>query len=294
MKKLRILLTGGGTGGHIYPLIAVANEITKQANQFGINLDMRYFGSEREYAETIVENNIDFVPIISSKLRRYWSPLNLIDIPKFFLSIIQLLWKIFWFMPDIIFSKGGPGALASVLVGRFYRIPVIIHESDSIPGLTNKISGSHAIKIFLAFASAAEYFKNQNIIEVVGNPVRESLFSQALPLSTDEENRSSAKKGFGLNTDEPIILIIGGSQGAERFNNFILENLEILIKDFQVLHQVGPRNYEGYKKAVAILKKYKTSLDKVAEALVKKETLEGEDFEKLLSFSKPAIATVKS
>src|SRR3989344_6071110 len=116
MKKLRILLTGGGTGGHIFPLIAVIEELQKQAEQFGINVKARYFGDAYQYKENFLDRDIRFVPILSSKLRRYFSLLNLIDIIKFFLSLPQILWKIFWFMPNVVFSKGGPGSLAIVLV----------------------------------------------------------------------------------------------------------------------------------------------------------------------------------
>ena len=225
MKKLRIALAGGGTGGHIIPLIAVAQELNKQSSNFGIELDMRYFGSAYDYAELLMENGIRFVPIYSSKFRRYWSALNLIDFVKFFLSLFQLFWKLFWFMPDMIFSKGGPGALAVVLAGRFYMIPTIIHESDSVPGLTNKISGRFAKKIFLSFAKAEDYFSKNKNIEVVGNPVRESLFQQAANLGQEIETApKNAKRGFGMNPEEPLILVLGGSQGAERLNNFILEN----------------------------------------------------------------------
>lgn len=263
MKRLRILFTGGGTGGHVYPLIAVANELKKQSGQFDIELDMRYFGGAREYAEDVVNSGMDFIPIISSKLRRYWSPLNLIDIPKFLLSLVQIAWKMFWFMPDVIFSKGGPGALAVVLVGKFYLIPIVIHESDSKPGLTNKISGNLAKKIFLAFAAAGEEFKEQDKIEVVGNPVRDSLFEQAAALkSAGESEQAQAKKSFGFNASEPLVLFLGGSQGAEIINNFILENLEEFIREFQVLHQVGLKNNSLYKKEFEFMTKDWSDIEK--------------------------------
>lgn len=296
MKSLRILLAGGGTGGHIFPLIAVAQELKKQAESLGIPLDMRYFGAAYEHARTIVDNDIAFVPVISSKLRRYWSLLNLIDIFKFFLSLFQLFWKIFWFMPDVVFSKGGPGAMAVVLVSRFYLIPVIIHESDSIPGFSNKISGILAKKVFLAFASAENYF-NSKKTEAVGNPVREPLFRQIDILE--------AKKSFGFGSAEPIILILGGSQGAERLNNFVLENLEFLIRDFLVIHQVGERNYNGYKKEYEFVTKDWSDIEKnryyfkpffsedIAEAFVAADIVisragAGIIFE-LAAFGKPAI-----
>lgn len=263
MKTLRILLTGGGTGGHIYPMIAVAEELKKQSNELGLFIDMRYFGGAYEYAQEIVDSGIEFVPVISSKLRRYFSLLNIIDGFKFVLSLFQLLWKIYWFMPDVVFSKGGPGALAVVLISRFYFIPVVIHESDSIPGFTNNFSGKMAKKIFLAFSSAADNFKNKDA-EVVGNPVRESLFSQSESLISAEDGDPvvQARKGFGLNPNEPVILILGGSQGSEIINNFILENLEDLVIDYQILHQVGKKNFDGYKKEYEFINKEWTEAER--------------------------------
>lgn len=250
-------MTGGGTGGHVYPLIAVANELKKQSEQLNLALDVRYFGGAREYAQEIVSSGMEFVPIMSSKLRRYWSPLNLIDGLKFLLSLIQVGWRMFWFMPDVIFSKGGPGALAVVLIGKFYFIPIVIHESDSKPGLTNRISGNLSKKIFLAFASAGEDFKNQEIIEVVGNPVRNSLFEQVSGSSQEE-----AKKNFGFNPAEPLVFFLGGSQGAEMLNNFVLDNLEEFIREFQVLHQVGPKNYPSYKNEFEFMTKDWSDIEK--------------------------------
>ena len=247
MKELRIVLTGGGSGGHIFPLLAVAQRLQEQADNFGIPLRMKYCGPMSEYAQEIVDNNIDFSAILSGKLRRYWSLLNLIDIPKLFLGCLQALWKLFWFMPDAVFSKGGPGSLAVVLAAKFYFIPIVIHESDSIPGLTNKISGALAKKIFLAFASAESYFKGKDI-EIVGNPIRKEISEyQNLAQVNNEDIHVNAKKNFGFDISQPVLLILGGSQGAEKLNSFVLENLSLLLQDFQVLHQVGARNYQTYK-----------------------------------------------
>lgn len=255
MKTLRVLFTGGGSGGHIFPLIAVAQNLKKMTASEEIRLDMRYFGADYRYAEEIVANDMTFVPIFSSKLRRYWSVLNIIDAIKFCLSIPQLLWKIFWFMPNVIFSKGGPGALATVLVGRFYRIPVIIHESDSVPGLTNSLSGKMARKIFLAFESASAYFKGRDSA-VVGNPVRQSIFDQRFLLGDDPaEAKIKARKEFNLSADIPLVLVLGGSQGAEKLNDFILENLDGMLYEFQILHQTGNVNFDSYTKEYNFLTK---------------------------------------
>ncbi len=305
MKTFRVLLAGGGTGGHIFPLIAVAQEIRKQTAPYEINIDMRYFGSAYQYANEIVDNDIEFVPVLSSKLRRYWSLMNAVDFFKFAASIPQLLWKIFFFMPDVIFSKGGPGALAVVLVGKFYGIPIVVHESDSIPGLTNAISGKLAKKIFLAFASASAYF-NEKKTEIVGNPVRQSLLDQKASLGADENTaKITGRKGFGLNNEIPLILVLGGSQGAEKLNDFIMENLENLLEEYQILHQTGPANYDAYKKEYEFLTKdwsdvqknryvFKAFFDNdLADALAAADIVitragAGSLFE-LMAFGKPAI-----
>ncbi|MBI3638364.1 UDP-N-acetylglucosamine--N-acetylmuramyl-(pentapeptide) pyrophosphoryl-undecaprenol N-acetylglucosamine transferase, partial [Candidatus Wolfebacteria bacterium] len=184
--------------------------------------------------------------VASSKIRRYFDPRTLFDIPKFFIGFFQLLWKVFWFMPDVLFSKGGPGALAAVLVCRFYRIPVIIHESDSIPGLTTKISSYFSQRIAASFASVRNYLKGD--IAVVGNPIRRFLLS---PGMTQED----AKRTFGFNSARPIILFIGGSQGAVRINDFVLDVFEDLIKDFQVIHQTGIKNFDALQKELRVITK---------------------------------------
>ena len=237
MSKLRILLTGGGTGGHIYPLIAVTQELNNLAAENGRVLDARYFGGAGEYYDVFINNGIRFISVISSKIRRGSVLENLLDIPKFFLGLLQALWKIYWFMPDVIFSKGGPGALPIALAGKFYFVPIVIQESDTVPGKTNILSGKVAKKIFLAFKSAEGYFTGKNT-EVSGNPVRSDLTGQ---------NPAAAKQQLGFDVNLPLLLVLGGSQGATRLNAFILENLQQLIRQFQILHQVGAGNYEEYK-----------------------------------------------
>ena len=237
---VRILLTGGGTGGHIYPLIAVSKKLQDYADRGGLEIDLRYFGKADYYAKELETNNIKAVYIAPSKLRRYFSLLNLVDIPKFFWSILQGLWKVFWFMPDAVFSKGGPGALAMILVCRFYRIPLLIHESDAIPGLTNRISARFAKKVDIAFEAAADYFQTKAELGVTGNPIREELL---IP-----QDQAMAKRRWGFDPRKPVILVLGGSQGSERINNFISENLEDWLNKFQLLHQVGYGKYAEYQK----------------------------------------------
>jgi UDP-N-acetylglucosamine--N-acetylmuramyl-(pentapeptide) pyrophosphoryl-undecaprenol N-acetylglucosamine transferase len=237
-KKIRILLTGGGTGGHIYPLIAVAQQLQKKLPE----AEIRCFGAPDSYYKFVLENRgIEISKIAASKLRRYFSLGNFWDFFKFFWGLIQSFWKIFWFMPDAAFSKGGPGALPIILACRWYQIPIFIHESDAAPGLTNKISAKYAKKIFLAFEAAREYFegKIKTEIAVVGQPVREDALVK--------EEKEIAKRLFSFNPQMPVILVLGGSQGSSRINDFILENLETLLAKFQIIHQIGRDKYDEYK-----------------------------------------------
>ncbi len=239
---MRILFTGGGTGGHIYPILAIAEEIKqKQAD-----LDLRYFGAPGIYQNLLEVSGIKVSKIFSSKLRRYFDIRNFLDAPKFILSLFQAFWKVFWFMPDVLFSKGGPGALAIILACRFYKVPIIIHESDSVPGITNQISASFAKRIGISFASTAETFSGQ--IALVGNPIRTSLVKEAL-------EKDEAKKTLGFNLQMPLILVIGGSQGAVRLNDFFMDIVEDLIKDWQVFHQTGHNNYQGVKNELTLIAK---------------------------------------
>lgn len=247
---MRILLTGGGTGGHIYPIIAVVEELKALSAERKIKLDLLYLGSAGAYANLLKENGIAVSNIISAKLRRYLDARNFIDFALFPLSIIQALWKVFWYMPDVLFSKGGPGALPVILACRFYRIPVIIHESDSVPGLTTRLSIPFAERVAVAFSSAVEAIvagkkeKDSEVLQkkiaVVGNPVR-SLFFKALP------PKEEALK--------PVLLVIGGSQGAVRINDFMISIAGQLVGDFQILHQTGLANFDNAKKELNIVLK---------------------------------------
>jgi len=212
-------------------------------------LDLRYFGDAGGYENLIKGNGIKYSYVVSSKLRRYFSFENLIDFFKFFIAIFQSLFKVFFFMPSVVFSKGGPGSLPILFVCKFFAIPIVIHESDSAPGLTNLISGKMSKKIFLAFESARQFFPNKNV-EVVGNPIRSELVmgrgdSSAVITETDKKE---AKKQFGLDPEKPVLFISGGSQGATVINDFVLKNIEQLSVKFQILHQVGPANFDDYKK----------------------------------------------
>ena len=249
---MRILFTGGGTGGHIYPIIAVAEELQKLSVEKKIEMDLRYFGSPEMFRSVLEQNGIGVSKIFSAKLRRYFDLRNFLDIPILLpLSVIQAFWKVFWFMPDVLFSKGGPGSLPVVLACRFYCVPIIIHDSDTIIGLANRLAIYWAKRIAVSFDSTAKtLLENEKLsgkVALVGNPIRRSL------ISGDILDSATAKKIFGFNPEKPVILVIGGSQGAVKINDLMLEIVGEIIRDFQILHQTGIKNFEDFKKELDII-----------------------------------------
>jgi len=228
---IRVLLTGGGTGGHIYPLLVVADALS--AHQKMQDIRVSYCGPRNRYQEEFRMRDIRMYPILSSKIRRYASFQNIIDIPKFFLSIFQAFITLYRIMPDVVFSKGGPGSLAVVLAARFYLIPVIIHESDSVPGLSNRIAGKMAQRIGVSFPESASYFPEKKTA-VVGNPIRDVLTRMISP--------EAAKTRLRFDSQKPLLVVLGGSQGSAELNEFILRNLKVLLEKIQIFHQCGDGN----------------------------------------------------
>src|SRR6056297_3973771 len=140
-KEKKILLTAGGTGGHIVPLLAVADQLLKVGQG---DLSLEFIGPDNNFVSEFKKRGIRVNKIASVKIRRYFSVKNLIDIPKFIWSIFQALVKMYFIMPDVVFSKGGPGSFPVVLAAKFYFIPVVIHESDAVPSLNSRLSSKFA------------------------------------------------------------------------------------------------------------------------------------------------------
>lgn len=238
----RIALTGGGTGGHIYPLLAVADAV-RAAQPDAASCELHYFGPASSFDSEFRTRGIALHPISSSKLRRYISIQNILDIPKFFWSFFQAFAKLYAVMPDVLFSKGGPGALPVVFAAWFYRIPVLVHDSDSVPGLTTRLSAKFAKRIAISFPNAAIFFPKAKIA-FTGNPIRPELFT-AVPDS------ATAKHALGFDPAISLIVVFGGSQGSTRVNAFIAENLPAILEKAQVFHQTGLMNNWNVEEALA-------------------------------------------
>ncbi len=245
MANYRILLLGGGSGGHVFPLIAVANALKEKSRQTGTSLELMVLGEGKFMAKAAAENGIVFKSVMAGKLRRYVSPLTILDIFKMPVGFFQALWHVFRFMPDVVFAKGGYASLPGALAAKLYFIPLFVHESDSIPGLANRVLGKLAKTVFVSFNSSQKYFKAGKTV-FTGNPVRKELISG---------NKAAALQNFGLNPDRKTILVLGGSQGAQKINRIILDSLVMMAKDFQILHQCGEGQYSAIKTEIEKLTK---------------------------------------
>ena len=184
------------------------------------------------------QEGIKVKTILAGKIRRYFDFKslfeNLIDIfVKIPFGIFQAFFYLFFLAPDLIFSKGGFGSIPAVISGWLLRIPIFLHESDSIPGMANRFLAKFSLEIFVSFPKTL-YFPEEKLI-LVGNPIRREIL---------EESEEKAKNFLKTSGGKPLILILGGSQGAQKINDKILEILPEILKDFELIHQCGEKNYE--------------------------------------------------
>jgi len=230
---MKIVFTGGSSGGHFYPLMAVAKEVRDIAYRERLVEPKLYYVGPFPFDERILfENGIVYVKVSAGKVRRYFSIQNILDIPKTIIGIIHSVFVLYKIYPDVIFSKGSYASIPIVTAGWLLRIPIVIHESDSTPGRANKWAGRFATAIAVSYPSAAAYFKGKEVA-VTGNPVREDIKH---PIT------DGSYEAFSFESETPVILVLGGSQGAHIINESVINALPKLIEDFQVLHQVGEKN----------------------------------------------------
>ena len=240
---MKILLTGGGTGGHFYPIIAIAEELQDVAKERKLLRPEIYYMAPTPYnARALFENEIIFKKVTSGKQRRYFSLLNFFDLFKIATGVFQATWQIFFIMPDVIFGKGGYVSFPAMVAARFLGIPVVIHESDSHPGKVNLWAGKFAKRVALSYPEAAKYFKEDKVA-LTGNPVRKGITIAV---------KSGAFEYLNMEENTPVIFILGGSQGSQRINESILDALPELVKKYQVIHQTGNKNYQDMRKMADI------------------------------------------
>lgn len=237
MKK--IVLTGGGTAGHVTPNLALLPHL--QAAGFEVYYMGSYDGIEKKL---IADFGIPYYGISTGKFRRYMDPKNFTDpfrVMKGFAQAHKILKEL---KPDVVFSKGGFVSVPVVRAAHTLHIPCILHESDMTPGLANKLCLGAATKICCNFPETVKLLPENKAV-LTGSPVREELF-------TGDKVRALDMCGFTAN--KPVIMVIGGSQGAASVNKAVRDALPALLKDFQVVHLCGKDkmdnlllNTPGYK-----------------------------------------------
>jgi len=220
----RIILTGGGTAGHVTPNIALLPRLQE------LGYDIQYIGSYQGIEKDLIEPfGVPYHGISSGKLRRYFSLQNFTDpfrVLKGFGEANKLIREL---KPDVIFSKGGFVSVPVVLAGKKNKVPVVIHESDMTPGLANKISIPSATKVCCNFPETLEHLPAEKAV-LTGSPIRQELLSG---------NKIAAMDMCGFSADKPVILVIGGSLGSVVVNNAVRSALPELLEHFQIIHLCG-------------------------------------------------------
>ncbi len=231
---MKIVLTGGGTMGHFYPLIAVAQELRHIAKEEKLIQPEIFFVSDAPYdARALFELGITFRKVSAGKIRRYFSLLNFFDLFKTGWGCLKALITLFNIYPDVVFGKGGYASFPTLLAARILGIPVVIHESDSQPGKVNSWAGKFAAKVALSYPDAATFFP-EGKTAWTGNPIRPEI---AFPA------REGAKEFLDLEESVPTILVLGGSQGSQIINETIVGCLDSLIEKYQIIHQTGKKTF---------------------------------------------------
>lgn len=236
---MKVVLTGGGTGGHFYPLIAVAEEINKIRDEDNLDRIDLYFFSDNPYdRKSLAEQGIRFRYIPGGKLRLGGSIKNIFDIFKTGAGVLKAILTLFAVFPDVVFSKGGYAAFPTVFAAKLLKIPVIVHESDSAPGRVNEWTGKFAKAVAVSYKQEIDYFPKDKLIHT-GQPVRIDL---------QKPTAEGAHEFLDLDRDLPVIWVLGGSLGSQAINTAIEESLDKLLEKYQIVHQVGEKNLDAMKK----------------------------------------------
>jgi len=241
---MKILFTGGGTGGHFYPIIAVIEALRVLIEEEKLVSTEIIFMSDSPYdSNLLLKEDMRFIKINTGKIRRYFSFFNVLDILKTIIGLWTTFWKIYREFPDVIFGKGGYASFPALFCARILGIPVMIHESDAAPGLVNRWAGKFAKRIAISFPESAKYFPAGKTA-FTGNPIRKEILG-----FTPEE----AKEIFQLEENVPVVLILGGSQGSKNINDNIIDVAPEFVKFIQIIHQCGKNNIQEVKNRISIV-----------------------------------------
>ncbi|MEK9156111.1 MAG: UDP-N-acetylglucosamine--N-acetylmuramyl-(pentapeptide) pyrophosphoryl-undecaprenol N-acetylglucosamine transferase [Patescibacteria group bacterium] len=239
MKKRKILLVGGGTGGHVVPIWEIYKKLTTASNKYevivvgaGTGIERHFFSSAKKY-----------YVVRSGKFRRHLTWRNLWELILFGFGLVWAAYLFFRERPSVVFSKGGYASMPIIILARIAKIPYFIHESDTEIGLTNRFAQSGARKIFVGFPP--QYYRNiaQDRLIFSGPIVRESI----------GESRQVERETFGFGNKKPVILITGGSQGSLHINKNLVKILPEILPDYNIIHQTGESSFDWVKSYRATL-----------------------------------------
>lgn len=249
----RIVLTGGGTAGHVTPNLALLPYLINN------NWEIHYIGTNDGIERNIISRfeYVRYHAIKSGKLRRYADLKNITDPLKVMFGIAQSLFLISKIRPAVIFSKGGFVSVPVCIAGFLAKVPVIIHESDLTPGLANRIASKFATKICTSFPETVPMFKGRDCV-FTGTPIRDELL------------KGDAQKGrlfCGFKKDKPVILIVGGSLGAQAINTCVRQNLSKLLKTFDIAHICGKNGIDSKLSSISGYAQFEYLNDEMAHVL---------------------------
>lgn len=244
---MRIVFTGGGSGGHFYPIVAVAEALRDLVKERKLlEPELYFFGPNVFDERALFDNDVRFIRTPAGKMRRYFSLLNVTDSLKTALGVLKTIWIMYQLYPDVIFSKGGYGAMPTLIAAKLLHIPVVIHDSDAVPGRATLFAARFAKRIAISYDEAAAHFPDalQSKLALTGNPVRKEVQVPA---------KDGAHEFMELEKSVPVLLILGGSQGAGAINEVTLEALPDLVQKYQVVHQTGEANFTSVSETAKVI-----------------------------------------
>jgi UDP-N-acetylglucosamine--N-acetylmuramyl-(pentapeptide) pyrophosphoryl-undecaprenol N-acetylglucosamine transferase len=241
---MKVLLTGGGSGGHFFPLIAVARALREAAERERlVTMQLTLMSDEAFDMDVLRAEELRFVRVAAGKLRRYASLLNVTDMFKTAWGLFRALWYFFLAMPDVVFAKGGYTSLPALFAARVFHVPVLIHESDAVAGKVNRWASAFAKRVAVAFPEAAAYFP-EGKVAYTGNPIRKDVLGG---------NLSEAQEVYGLEAGLPVLLVLGGSQGARALGEVVIDALPELVSHCVVVHQTGPALFQDMRRRASVV-----------------------------------------
>lgn len=253
---MRIVLTGSGSGGHFYPLIAIAEAIAEEVQTKKLLTPQLYLFAPEPYdIEALLTHHITYVHVPAGKMRRYFSVKNVTDLLKTGIGVFVALWRLITLYPDVIMSKGSYTSVPVVVAAFLLRIPIIVHESDLQPGRATMLAARFARTIAISYEGSTGYFSDAKMLAKTvrtGIPVRRRLLT---------DTGADPFAHLHITPDRPLILVLGGSQGAERVNDLIVSALDALLPSYTILHQTGEAHVQVVGESARALVKDASTLE---------------------------------